>query len=59
VLAVSVPGLVGRAAAACMVAGVGFLTVADAGWAHAVGVAALAGFVVLGFAAALPELLSG
>jgi cytochrome d ubiquinol oxidase subunit II len=59
VLAVSVPGLVGRAAAACMVAGLGFLTVADAGWAHAVGVAALAGFVVLGFAAALPELLSG
>jgi cytochrome d ubiquinol oxidase subunit II len=59
VLAVSAPGLAGRAAVACLVAGLGFLTVADAGWAHAVGVVALAGFVVLGFAAALPELLAG
>jgi cytochrome d ubiquinol oxidase subunit II len=59
VLAASAPGLLGRAAAACLVAGIGFLNVADAGWAHAIGVAALLGFVVLGAAAALPELLAG
>ncbi len=57
-LAVSVRGLLGRAAGACLIAGLGFLTVAEAGWAHAVGVAALAGFVVLGFLAAAPELVA-
>jgi cytochrome d ubiquinol oxidase subunit II len=40
-----------RAAIACLVAGVGFLSVADAGWAHAIGVAALFAFAVLGSAA--------
>jgi cytochrome bd ubiquinol oxidase subunit II len=52
------PGLLGRLAAACMLAGLGFLTVANAGWAHAIGVLALAGFIVCGFAAAVPSLLS-
>lgn len=52
------PGLLGRLAAACMLAGLGFLTIANAGWAHAIGVLALAGFVVCGFAAAVPSLLS-
>jgi cytochrome d ubiquinol oxidase subunit II len=57
-LSTSAPGLLGRLAAACMLAGLGFLTIANAGWAHAIGVLALAGFVVCGFAAAVPSLLS-
>jgi cytochrome d ubiquinol oxidase subunit II len=56
-LAASRTGLLARAAVACLVAGVGLLNVAGAGWAHAVGVAALLAFVALGFAAALPALL--
>jgi cytochrome d ubiquinol oxidase subunit II len=52
------PGLLVRAALACLVAGLGFLNVADAGWAHAIGVAAFAGFVVLGFLALVPRDLS-
>jgi cytochrome d ubiquinol oxidase subunit II len=48
------PGLAVRAAAACLVAGFGLLTVADAGWAHAIGVVALLAFVVLGFVAVAP-----
>jgi cytochrome d ubiquinol oxidase subunit II len=54
----SQPGLLVRAALACLVAGLGFLNVADAGWAHAIGVAAFAGFVVLGFLALVPRDLS-
>jgi hypothetical protein len=34
--------------------GFGLLTVADAGWAHAVGVAALFAFVVAAFLALVP-----
>ena len=34
---------------ACLIVGVGFLTVADAGWAHAIGVAALFAACCLGF----------
>jgi len=45
------PGALLRFAAACLVAGVGLLNVASAGWAHALGVAALIGFVLLAFAA--------
>jgi cytochrome d ubiquinol oxidase subunit II len=59
ILAASGRGLLGRAAAACLVVGIGMLNVADAGWAHAIGVVALLGFMVLGFAAALPALLAG
>jgi cytochrome d ubiquinol oxidase subunit II len=51
------PGLLGRVAAACLVAGFGLLTVAEAGWAHALGVVALFGFLVVGFAGAAPALL--
>ena len=36
-------------AGACLLAGVGFLTIAEAGWAHAIGVVALLGFVIVGF----------
>jgi cytochrome d ubiquinol oxidase subunit II len=47
-------GLLVRAAGACLIAGFGLLTVLDAGWAHALGVVALLGFVLLGFLALLP-----
>jgi cytochrome d ubiquinol oxidase subunit II len=47
-------GLNARAAFACLIAGIGLLTVADAGWAHALGVVSLFGFVAVGFPAALP-----
>lgn len=52
--AVTRSGLWARTAAALLVSGVGFLTVADAGWAHAVGVVALVGFIVVGFIAVAP-----
>ena len=53
------PGLLGRVAAACLLAGFGFLTVAEAGWAHAIGVVALFGFIAAGFAGTVPALLEG
>jgi cytochrome d ubiquinol oxidase subunit II len=53
-LSASRHGLLVRAAGACLVAGFGLLTVLDAGWAHALGVAALLGFLLLGFLALLP-----
>jgi cytochrome bd ubiquinol oxidase subunit II len=48
------PALLVRAAVACLIVGFGLLTVADAGWAHAVGVTALFGFMVSGFLALVP-----
>jgi cytochrome bd ubiquinol oxidase subunit II len=54
-LAASAQGLLVRAALACLVAGFGLLNVLDPGWAHALGVLALVGFVVLGFLATLPR----
>lgn len=42
-------------AAALLVAGVGFLTVADAGWAHAIGVVALLLFVAVAFPSVAAE----
>jgi cytochrome bd ubiquinol oxidase subunit II len=53
-LAASSPGLLARAAGACLLAGFGLLTVAEAGWAHAIGVAALLAFIVCGFLAIVP-----
>jgi cytochrome bd ubiquinol oxidase subunit II len=47
-------GPLARAAVGCFVAGVGFLTIADAGWAHAIGATALLACIALGFLAALP-----
>jgi cytochrome bd ubiquinol oxidase subunit II len=52
-------GLLARAAIACLIVGFGFLTVLEPGWAHAIGVVALAGFIVLGFVAVLPRDLLG
>jgi cytochrome d ubiquinol oxidase subunit II len=54
ILSASAPGLLARSAAACLMAGIGFLTVADAGWAHALGVLALLAFIVVGFFAVDP-----
>jgi cytochrome d ubiquinol oxidase subunit II len=51
------PSRAGRAAVACLVVGTGLLTGAEAGWAHAVGIVALLGFVVAGFLGAAPALL--
>jgi cytochrome bd ubiquinol oxidase subunit II len=53
-LSASAPGLLARVAGACLVAGFGLLTVAEASWAHALGVAALLGFIATGFLAAEP-----
>jgi cytochrome d ubiquinol oxidase subunit II len=49
-------GLLARVAVACAVAGFGFLTVAEASWTHAIGVAAFFAFIVTGFLAAAPKL---
>jgi cytochrome d ubiquinol oxidase subunit II len=46
--------LVARTAAACLIAGVGLLTVADTDWAHALGVAALFAFMITAFVALDP-----
>ncbi|MFL5840435.1 MAG: cytochrome d ubiquinol oxidase subunit II [Thermoleophilaceae bacterium] len=48
----------GRFAIACLVGGIGLLTVAEAAWAHAVGVVLLFGFVAAGFLGAAPRLLT-
>jgi cytochrome d ubiquinol oxidase subunit II len=45
------PRLLARSALACLVVGFGLLNVADARWAHGVGVVCLMAFVVLGFRA--------
>jgi cytochrome d ubiquinol oxidase subunit II len=53
-LAALAPGLLPRLAIACLVAGIGFLTIADAAWAHTLGVFCLFAFIVTAFPAALP-----
>ncbi len=53
-LAASRPGLLARISIACLLLTIGFLTLADAAWAHAIGVAALACAVLTGFRAAVP-----
>jgi cytochrome bd ubiquinol oxidase subunit II len=57
VLAASAPGLLLRTAGACLIVGTGFLTVAESGWAHVIGVTALFAFIVLGFLALVPPAL--
>ena len=47
-------GLLARVSLACLLLTLGFLTLADAGWAHAVGVFTLLAAVLTGFRAALP-----
>jgi cytochrome bd ubiquinol oxidase subunit II len=54
ILSASRPGLLARSAGACFIAGIGFLTIGEAGWAHAIGIASLFAFMVLGFFAVAP-----
>jgi cytochrome d ubiquinol oxidase subunit II len=58
VLSASASGVLARSAGACFVAGVGFLTLAEAGWTHALGIASLFGFIILGFLAVAPSELA-
>jgi cytochrome bd ubiquinol oxidase subunit II len=58
VLSTTAPGLLARSAGACLVGGIAFLTVAEAGWAHAVGVAFLFAFITLGFYATVSSELA-
>lgn len=58
VLSASRQGLLARAAGGCLLAGVVLLNVLEAGWAHALGALALGAFVILGFLAALPDLVA-
>jgi cytochrome d ubiquinol oxidase subunit II len=51
-----VPGLLMRLAIACLVVGIGFTTIADAAWAHTIGVVSLLAFIAVAFPAALPPL---
>ena len=51
------PALGARLAAACFIAGVGFLTIASAPWAHAIGVVSLFAFMVVAFFAVVPRAL--
>ncbi|HEY5195769.1 MAG TPA: cytochrome d ubiquinol oxidase subunit II [Solirubrobacteraceae bacterium] len=55
VLSASRTGLLARVAGASFLIGLGCLTVADAGWAHAIGVFALLGFGVAGFFALVAD----
>jgi cytochrome d ubiquinol oxidase subunit II len=54
VLKASRTGLLVRVAGACLIVTLGFLTIANAPWAHSIGVIALIAFVVIGFRAAVP-----
>ena len=53
-LSASRTGLLARVSLACLLLTLGFLTIADAGWAHAIGVFALLAAVLTGFRAAVP-----
>jgi cytochrome d ubiquinol oxidase subunit II len=58
-VAASRTDLLARIAGAGLLAGLGFLTVAEAGWAHAIGVVALFVFLGAGFLAVVPSQLAG
>jgi cytochrome d ubiquinol oxidase subunit II len=53
------PPLRARIAVALLIVGIGLLNAADAGWAHAIGVVSLFGFMIVGFAAIVPRALAG
>ncbi len=55
-LSASAGGLLARLAVVCLLAGFGFLSIAEAGWAHLLGVLALLGFLISGFFAAAAPL---
>jgi cytochrome d ubiquinol oxidase subunit II len=52
---VATPALLARVAIASLILGFGLLNVADANWAHAVGVVSLFGFIVTAFLAIIPS----
>jgi cytochrome d ubiquinol oxidase subunit II len=52
------PALLARVAIGCLIVGVGLLNVADARWAHAVGVVSLFGFMLTAFLAIVPAALT-
>jgi cytochrome d ubiquinol oxidase subunit II len=54
ILSALTAGIATRAAVALFVASIGFLTLADASWAHAIGVVCLLGFGIAGFVALAP-----
>ena len=51
--------LIATLGVACLIAGCGLLNIADAKWAHAVGVVSLFGFIVSGFLVIIPAALPG
>jgi cytochrome bd ubiquinol oxidase subunit II len=53
-----VPASAPRVAVALFIVGLGMLNAANAGWAHIIGVIALFGFVIAGFAAVVPRALT-
>ncbi|MGA9874597.1 MAG: cytochrome d ubiquinol oxidase subunit II [Solirubrobacteraceae bacterium] len=53
-LTASTTGVAARIAAAAFIAALGFLTVADAAWAHSVGIVCLFAFMIAGFVALAP-----
>jgi len=57
-LGVSRGELLARIAGACLLAGFGLLTVAEASWAHYIGAGALFGFIGCGFLAIVPAQLA-
>ena len=59
-LVASASGLAARAAGAGLLIGIGLLTIAEAGWAHVIGVVGLFCFIAFGFVAVSPaELAAG
>ena len=58
IVAASASGLAARGAVAAFVIGFGTLTLADAGWAHVIGVIAFFSFIMLGFVAVAPAELA-
>jgi cytochrome bd ubiquinol oxidase subunit II len=58
VLSASTPRLRSRVVVGCLIVGVGLLNVAEAPWAHALGVLSLFGFIVLGVLTLVPETLA-
>jgi cytochrome d ubiquinol oxidase subunit II len=57
-LAASASGLAARAAGAGLLVGIGLLTIAEAGWAHIIGVVGLFCFIAFGFVAVAPATLA-
>src|SRR5262249_51048120 len=53
------PRLLVRAAAACLIAGFGLLSIAEASWAHAIGVVCLIAFVPIAFCAIVLPAVGG